>query len=66
MLPGMQRTVTVALPDEAHQQLVALAEREYRRTKDQAGILLVGAIEAEYRRRHKRRLPSELAEASAR
>ena len=41
----MFRTITVAIPDEAAAKLQQLAERSYRRPKDQAGLLLVEAIE---------------------
>jgi len=41
----MKRVLTVAIPDETSAQLAELAEREYRRPKDQAAILLIDAIE---------------------
>ena len=61
----MRRTITVAIPDEAATKLGELAEREYRRPKDQAGILLVRAIEAASSQLHERHLPYESAEESA-
>ena len=42
----MLRTLSIAIPDDAFTKLNAIAEREFRRPKDQAGLLLVSAIEA--------------------
>ncbi len=56
----MLRTITVAIPDEAADKLAKLAEHEYRRPKDQAGILLVRAID-DASRRLRRSEPAEPA-----
>ena len=40
----MLRSINVAIPEEAANQLAAPARREYRRPADQAAVLLVGAI----------------------
>jgi predicted transcriptional regulator len=52
------RSVTVSLPDEAADRLIELAEREARRPKDQAAVLLIAAV-----RRAARRAARGLGEA---
>jgi hypothetical protein len=38
------RSITLGLPDQVAEQLAELAERDFRRPRDQAAILLIGAI----------------------
>lgn len=45
MVGAMLRTLTVVIPDESATKLGKLAERAFRRPKDQASLLLVQAIE---------------------
>jgi len=38
------RSLNVAIPEEAAQQLERLAERDFRRVRDEAALLLVQAV----------------------
>jgi predicted transcriptional regulator len=53
------RTLTLAIPDEVAARLDELAEREFRRSKDQASILLVEAIRRHDRRMRRRVMPED-------
>jgi hypothetical protein len=53
----MLRTLKIAIPDDAATKLNEIAQREFRQPKDQAGLLLVEAIEAASRRVRRERDP---------
>lgn len=56
----MLRTLIVAIPDDAASKLNEIAQREFRRPKDQAGLLLVQAIEAASRSVTREREPAQV------
>ena len=44
MLRDVVRVVSIAIPDEAVRQLERLAEREFRRPKEQATVLILEGL----------------------
>ena len=55
----MKRSLNMAIPEDVAEQLERLAEREFRRPRDEASRLLVQAV-----RRAARNLPQRLEEGA--